>query len=287
MLTNSDDEDDNLIPHSEPLYTTTLPNTILNDQTPRKYPLSVTFVDDVTESELILTEELTESQRNYTRFAQMLPYNTDDPEIQQRQETLLSLLFTNNICTDLNFKIFIAEPEKHESEASKILQELFVLDIQDDVMDISVEHDGGFTNVLDDVPMSPASQISTMTLGLALDSPSTTKSVVPEPAAAVTDDFNQTKKIFPIFQKSNAFNATDPAAKVLESRPTKEIKWKPIGDKQYQIDAGQKKFGGTMCSCGFFYSVHEPEDEALHQKYHDIYAQLGFKVNRILSLVLI
>jgi len=38
---------------------------------------------------------------------------------------------------------------------------------------------------------------------------------------------------------------------------------------QYQIDAGQKKFGGFLCKqCGLFYSRGEPEDEAEHDKYH-------------------
>lgn len=38
---------------------------------------------------------------------------------------------------------------------------------------------------------------------------------------------------------------------------------------QYQIDAGQKKFGGYLCKqCGLYYSRGEPEDEAEHDKYH-------------------
>lgn len=38
---------------------------------------------------------------------------------------------------------------------------------------------------------------------------------------------------------------------------------------QYQIDAGQKKFGGFLCKqCGLYYSRGEPEDEAEHDKYH-------------------
>lgn len=38
---------------------------------------------------------------------------------------------------------------------------------------------------------------------------------------------------------------------------------------QYQIDAGQKKFGGFLCKqCGLYYSRGEPEDENEHDKYH-------------------
>lgn len=47
---------------------------------------------------------------------------------------------------------------------------------------------------------------------------------------------------------------------------------------QYQIDAGQKRFGGYLCKqCGLYYSRGEPEDEAEHDKYHD--AKEVFKYN--------
>lgn len=56
-------------------------------------------------------------------------------------------------------------------------------------------------------------------------------------------------------------------------------KWKPIGNEQYQIDAGQKEFGMKQCAqCGMTYSVHEPEDELLHLKYHNSVEVLAFKV---------
>lgn len=244
-------------------------------ETIETHPKSVTFAGDAyDDSALVITDKLlTESQSTYDRFARMLPFNTTDPEVQQRQETLLSLLFTNNICTEQNFQIFIAEPEKHEAEASRILEELFVLDVLDvpNEMDITLE-----AEAIDDHPMSPASQISSMTLGLALDSPSAHKVVVDEAKNVA----KQPRKLFPVFEKPNVSQSAIETTQTLDGRPpNKAIKWKPIGDNQLQIDAGQKKFGGTMCSCGMFYSVHEPEDEALHQKYHDIYAQLGFKVN--------
>lgn len=47
---------------------------------------------------------------------------------------------------------------------------------------------------------------------------------------------------------------------------------------QYQIDAGQKKFGGYLCKqCGLYYSRGEPEDDAEHDKYHK--AKEVFKYN--------
>lgn len=51
-----------------------------------------------------------------------------------------------------------------------------------------------------------------------------------------------------------------------------------LDSTQYQIDAGQKKFGGFLCKqCGLYYSRGEPEDEAEHDKYHS--AQDIFKYN--------
>lgn len=275
MLTNSDDDDGDEITRQSKNSETTVTHTARSQAITMDQPAAVTFFDDANDSALVAFEDLTESQRNYQRFSEMLPFNTDDPEVKQRQETLLSLLFTNNMCTEDNFRIFIAEPDKHEAEASRILEELFVLDVQDD-MDITLDTESGYAEGSEDVPMSPASQISSMTSGLALDSPTTNK-VVAKPSNSHVDAI-ETKKMFPVFERPNISNAIESVNVVLDTRPNKTIKWKPIGDKQYQIDAGQKKFGGTMCSCGMFYSVHEPEDEALHQKYHDIYTQLGFKV---------
>jgi len=46
--------------------------------------------------------------------------------------------------------------------------------------------------------------------------------------------------------------------------------WKSIGDNQYIIDAGQKKFGATQCKeCGIVYQIGDPDDEMSHQKYHN------------------
>lgn len=56
-----------------------------------------------------------------------------------------------------------------------------------------------------------------------------------------------------------------------------------IDHTQYQIDAGQKKFGGFLCKpCGLYYSRGEPEDEAEHDKYHiakDIFKYKVFWLN--------
>lgn len=52
-------------------------------------------------------------------------------------------------------------------------------------------------------------------------------------------------------------------------KPTARRIKRIIDATQYQIDAGQKKFGGFLCQqCGLYYSRGEPEDEAEHDKYH-------------------
>lgn len=105
--------------------------------------------------------------------------------------------------------------------------------------------------------------------------------------AAATDSDEQTNnKLYPIFcgqngnkPKTNAidklhFNDVHQKGSTLQ-------KWKSNGAKQLQIDAGQKAFGGQNCkSCGMFYSVHEPEEEILHQKFHNSRNKLVFKVSQ-------
>lgn len=98
--------------------------------------------------------------------------------------------------------------------------------------------------------------------------------------ATVADD----SSLFPIFRKS--FQEPQPIrdlythiANTTTNAMLAANKWKPIGNEQYQIDAGQKEFGMKQCAqCGMTYSVHEPEDELLHLKYHNSVEVLAFKV---------
>lgn len=103
----------------------------------------------------------------YGKFKDLLPYKTSDPNIHKRQETLLDLLISNGICTEENFMIFIAEPDAHKEEAAKILDELFQIETEY----FNDDEPPTKETTMDDVPMSPASQISCMTLGLVLGSP--------------------------------------------------------------------------------------------------------------------
>lgn len=83
-------------------------------------------------------------------------------------------------------------------------------------------------------------------------------------------------KLFPIFNKN--FSAIDPKVPAFNALNKTTKKWVPIGDQQYQLDVGQKAFGLRTCpQCEMQYSVHEPEDELLHLKYHNCVNILAFK----------
>ncbi|XP_061402446.1 N-acetyltransferase eco [Musca vetustissima] len=64
---------------------------------------------------------------DYHEFIKRLPYNTTDPEIIERQHLLLDFLITNNICTEENFTIFIADPDNHKEEAERIIDDLVMV----------------------------------------------------------------------------------------------------------------------------------------------------------------
>uniref|UniRef100_A0A182K747 N-acetyltransferase domain-containing protein n=1 Tax=Anopheles christyi TaxID=43041 RepID=A0A182K747_9DIPT len=50
-----------------------------------------------------------------------------------------------------------------------------------------------------------------------------------------------------------------------------------VGRNQYQIDAGQHVYGAVYCKeCGLTYSIHEPEEELFHDKFHRSQAKLSF-----------
>lgn len=54
---------------------------------------------------------------------------------------------------------------------------------------------------------------------------------------------------------------------------------RPIGNDQYQLDAGQKRFGATECgTCSAIYQMGEPEDELAHQEFHNAVKDLKFMV---------
>lgn len=84
--------------------------------------------------------------------------------------------------------------------------------------------------------------------------------------------------MFPIFNKNFNGNNEKQGIADFASLYKSSKDWIPIGEQQYQIDAGQKAFGLKQCpTCDMQYSVHEPEDELLHLKYHNSVNILSFK----------
>ncbi|XP_053954516.1 N-acetyltransferase eco isoform X1 [Anastrepha ludens] len=68
-----------------------------------------------------------ESEIDYSYFRKRLPYNTTDPSVIEQQHLLLDFLINNNMCTEENFTIFIADPDNHKEEAARIVDQVFVL----------------------------------------------------------------------------------------------------------------------------------------------------------------
>lgn len=85
-------------------------------------------------------------------------------------------------------------------------------------------------------------------------------------ASVIVNEYSQTN-LFPIF-----INETPPPNHIIcssEKKSSVQKRKRIIDNTQYQIYAGQKKFGGFLCKeCGLYYSRGEPEDEAEHDKYH-------------------
>lgn len=99
-------------------------------------------------------------------------------------------------------------------------------------------------------------------------------------SSVILNESPQTK-LFPIFT-----NQTPSPSHVACEKPTARKIKRIIDATQYQIDAGQKKFGGFLCKqCDLYYSRGEPEDEAEHDKYHaakNIFKYNGFKNEKVL-----
>lgn len=58
------------------------------------------------------------------------------------------------------------------------------------------------------------------------------------------------------------------------------------GKDQYQLDAGQKRFGATQCpECNVVYQIGDAEDENAHLNYHNSIRTLRFQVNFHISFL--
>ncbi|TDG53147.1 hypothetical protein AWZ03_000690 [Drosophila navojoa] len=198
----------------------------------------------------------------YEKYRQQLPYKTDDPAVIEQQTLLLEFLITNNICTDKNFEIFIADPDNHKEEATRIVDNLYTVVYADQLDLIEPEEQNYIKTEIEHVPgkdESPAVDI--------VDSnKAETISLPVEPQAKLFPIFTQ--RLQPMPQKSTRHKANSSMRLMVGAS----------GSNQYQIDAGQKAFGARQCQqCGLVYTVHEPEEEQLHREYHDSVHVLRFK----------
>lgn len=192
----------------------------------------------------------------YAKYRQQLPYQTSDPETMQQQELLLEFLISNNICTDENFKIFIADPDNHKEEATRIVDKLYM------VVNAEIESQ--------ETPKEAESTVHTTT-----DQPET-QSTEQTTADQSKPQSKPQGKLFPIFtQRLQPLPQKSTRRKLSAS---KQLMVGAAGANQYQIDAGQKAFGARQCQqCGLVYTVHEPEEEQLHREYHSAVHVLRFK----------
>ncbi|XP_034483378.1 N-acetyltransferase eco [Drosophila innubila] len=238
--------------------------------------LDDTVVDEIVESETVPPEALATpaveaeavQQDPYIKYRNQLPYQTDDPEIMEQQSVLLEFLISNNICTDENFEIFIADPENHKDEATRIVDELYMV-INADVQDAEVPEHNNLKEKTKSDPVGPHGKLFPIQ---DAEVPPSNNSIVP----TKTDSVEPQGKLFPIFTQR------------LQRVPEKSTRRKmdvsgrlmaaAAGSNQYQIDAGQKAFGARQCQqCGLVYTVHEPEEEQLHREYHNAVHVLRFK----------
>lgn len=179
----------------------------------------------------------------FVKYRQKLPYQTNDPAVMEQQELLLEFLISNNICTDKNFEIFIADPDNHKEEATRIVDKLYMV-----------------VNAETEAPEIPKDDSSTAQTTSNLSEPQS------KPQGKLFPVFTQ--RLQPLPQMSNR----------RKMNLSKQLVVGAAGANQYQIDAGQKAFGARQCQqCGLVYTVHEPEEEKLHREYHSAVHVLRFK----------
>ncbi|XP_055905239.1 N-acetyltransferase eco [Eupeodes corollae] len=264
-----------------------------------------------------------ETQVECSDFRRRLPYNTNNPELIERQHILLDFMETNKICTEENFKIFIADPENHKEEAQKILDHIVVIvngtqpnpdsfrerlpyntsdpaeiEQQKSFLEFLIENDmcneenfeifiSDYANRQEEADriitevVASTHNISAEDLERELNrfnkqGPEESMDVeIPDQNREIQKVLEASpEKLFPVFYPGRC-------QPIMRQTSTRKIAKTWIGGQgadQYQIDAGQKKFGARYCKqCGLLYTVNEPEEEKLHKEYHASLYVLKFK----------
>ncbi|XP_034107500.1 N-acetyltransferase eco [Drosophila albomicans] len=227
---------------------------------------AVTLVPE--EPELLIEETIPiqdPANDPYFKYRSQLPYKTSDAATMEQQALLLEFLISNNICTDKNFEIFIADPDNHKDEATRIVDQLYMVinaemqELDQPAASVETTAQPKYTET------EPGAQQKT-TEG-EMETESVESTAIIEPSGKLFPIFTQ--RLQPLPQKSTRrkFNASATRLTAAAS-----------GAGQYQIDAGQKAFGARQCQqCGLVYTVHEPEEEQLHREYHNAVHVLRFK----------
>lgn len=238
------------------------------------------------------------------RLRTRIPYNTTDPAKISQQLAILDLLVVNGICNDETFTIFIAEPDLHKDKANEILDNLYSVvpmefqngegadywnaDIETTYVPITADERQQIVTPKSAETASSSAAIAAASMGVrsagdggecstSMAWPTSTQGS--QGLSANDTAMPSTSKVFPIFEKN--FGAAE--AKRAAQSPSTATKraareWRPIGDHQFQIDAGQRNFGMRKCTqCNMQYSAHEPEDEMLHLRFHNCVEALSFK----------
>ncbi|XP_017794366.1 PREDICTED: N-acetyltransferase ESCO1 [Habropoda laboriosa] len=199
--------------------------------------------------------------------------------------------------------LLVDEPELEATiEQNKVANILKMLEddwADDDYDTMKILHNAKFGHIsplkpvaiLNDVTMSPASELSNMTSTMNIkdiSTPMVENSSLNNNKNSVNENISE-EKYYPLFTKGYSAN------KMLNEsnkKSTKEnINWQLSAklngnDKQYLLDAGQKNFGATQCTeCGVVYQVGDPEDENAHLNYHNNRGSLkfpGWKTERVI-----
>lgn len=117
--------------------------------------------------------------------------------------------------------------------------------------------------------LSPISQMCDVTSGLALNSPKRAKNLT-SLMETLTRSSSKKELLSPIGSQLSKKKPLSLAAR----------KFRKLHKDQMLLDAGQKKFGVTQClECNFVYHLGDPSDEACHMNYHDAIPTLKFTVS--------
>ncbi|XP_014483060.1 PREDICTED: N-acetyltransferase ESCO2 isoform X2 [Dinoponera quadriceps] len=132
--------------------------------------------------------------------------------------------------------------------------------------------------ILQDTIMSPASELSNMTSTMNIKDAFLADNTENNNDPVRT---NKEGKFFPLFAKGYVAPADQLAKDAGGKSAKRNTQWQlsmKSGQDQYQLDAGQKRFGATQCpECGVVYQLGDGEDENAHLNYHNSIRTLKFQ----------